>query len=181
MRDRSQRLQSLGKMISSVLEKLPWKSEMLRQACGVVQNTQDRLRYCNSAGGNEKRGLEEVKILFPALWQEWWRIFRRQLFLGLVPSSTRCEQEPRASTTGRKGQARPRGGLNVGVFALHSSSSRGWSFVHPLAGLVGEDSTAGDTLSPGAWPSNSGTELQDLMLGRVIDTSPNPRPAREPI
>lgn len=71
MRDRSQRLQSLGKMVSSVLEKLPWKSEMLRQACGVVRNTQDRLRYCNSAGGNEKRGLEEVKILFPALWQEW--------------------------------------------------------------------------------------------------------------
>lgn len=58
-------------MVSSVLEKLPWKSETLRRVCRVVRNTQDRLRYCNSAGGNGKRGLEEVKILFPALWQEW--------------------------------------------------------------------------------------------------------------
>lgn len=36
-----------------------------------VGDTEDRLRFINSAGSSRRRGLEEMEIVFPGLLQEW--------------------------------------------------------------------------------------------------------------
>lgn len=109
------------------------------------------LRDCNLVGGSRGRDLEEVETFFP----EQYSRSRGGILgaycscLGLVSSSTCCEQDPRASTTGREGPAGPRG-LNVGVLALHlpGGDARHTSSP-PLTGPAGEEGTAG-ALPPSA-------------------------------